>query len=97
MGRHRTSQGTGPPRKPAYYVVRYLSYSVKQNLSSVYFVLLTWLLQEAESVTAIVSLFSHSPRQVSRFLSGRDIVAVPVTRHLHRPSVARPPYYWDSI
>mgnify|MGYP001716730955 CR=1 FL=1 len=39
MGRHRTSQGTGPPRKPAYYVVRYLSYPVNLNLSSVYFLL----------------------------------------------------------
>ncbi|WJE88631.1 hypothetical protein [Klebsiella phage Kpn13] len=26
LGRHRTSQGTGPPRKSAYCIVRYLSY-----------------------------------------------------------------------
>lgn len=37
LDRHRTSQGTGPHRKSAYYVVRYLSYSVNRNLSSVLF------------------------------------------------------------
>ncbi|WNA15639.1 hypothetical protein P643_60 [Klebsiella phage QL] len=47
LGRHRTSQGTGPPRKSAYYVVRYLSYSVNQNLSSVYFLLPYYLLRDS--------------------------------------------------